>query len=114
MLPYQISRNWENAVYAQNMTNFSIMLPRSRKCDGLRMSAMAFVLESCVSRKITYAYAARPQLTRNVMPNIDEYHFGSSDMTQSTEANVSVSTIIGSPNAAHLRRLSSVSGARSS
>ena len=101
-------------MYAQNMTKASIRLPRSRKCDGLRMPAIAFVFESCVSRKITYAYAARPQLTMNVMPNIDEYHFGWSDMTQSIDANVSVRTIIGRPSAAHLRRLSSVSGARSS
>ena len=48
------------------------------------------------------------------MPNIDEYHFGSSDMIQSIEQNVSVRTIIGSPAPAQARRRSSVSGALSS
>src|SRR5450755_210153 len=114
MLPYQMSRNCEKPVYAQNITNASIRLPRSRKWDGLRMPAIALVFASCVSRNVTYAYADSPQLTTNVMPYIDEYHFGSSDIIQSIAVNVSVSTIIGRPSAAHLRRASSVSGARSS
>ena len=38
------------------------------------------------------------------MPYIVELNFGSVDIIQSIEAKVSVSTIITSPDAAHLRR----------
>src|SRR5688572_14059194 len=94
------------------MVKASIRLPRSRKWPGLRMSRMADVCESSTRKKVTNANAERPAPTVKAMPNIDEYHFGSSDITQSTDASVSVSTIISRPAALHLRRESSVYGER--
>ena len=46
------------------------------------------------------------------MPYIVELHFGSVDIIQSMEAKVSTSTMATSPDAAHLRRESSVYGER--
>src|SRR5260370_41600310 len=94
----------ENDVYAQNMTKASIRLPRSRRWLGRRMLAMAFVAARRVRKKVTKAKAASAELTRKVMPYIVEYHVGSSDMAQSIEQNVRVSTMTSSPPAAHLRR----------
>src|SRR5687767_4866355 len=114
MFAYQMRRNCENAVYAHNITNASMRLPRSRRCEGLTISDIARVRTSCVSRNVTYVNAESPHPMVKLMPNMLEYHFGSSDMTQSTDASVSVRTIMASPAADHLRRCSSVSGARSS
>ena len=49
-----------------------------------------------------------------LMPYIDDVHFGSVDIIQSMPVNVSVRTIIGSPDAAQRRRDKSVYGERSS
>src|ERR1051325_1105726 len=114
MLPYQISRNCEKFVYAQSMVKASIRLPRSRKWLGLRMSRMAGFGASSTRKKITNANADSPASTVKEMPNIEDHHFGSSDITQSTDANVSERTIIKRPLALHLRRESSVYGERSS
>src|SRR5687768_8609072 len=76
------------------------------------MSLMALVFEMVVRKKVTNANAESPAPTVKAMPNIDEYHFGSSDMTQSTEVKVSVRTITSRPDAAHLRRESSTYGER--
>src|SRR6187455_2491785 len=94
------------------MVKASIRLPRSRKWPGLRMSRIAGVVESRTRKNVTNAKAESPAPTVKPMPNIDEYHFGSSDITQSTEASVSVSTITSRPLALHLRRESSVYGER--
>src|SRR5687768_1919296 len=107
MLPYQISRNWEMFVYAHSIVKASIRLPRSRKCDGLRMPCMAGLSESSVRKNVTNAKAERPAPTVKAMPNIDEYHFGSSDITQSMLENVMTMTNIKRPMALHLRRESS-------
>src|SRR5215212_5665042 len=112
MLPYQISRNCEKFVYAHSIVKASIRLPRSRKWPGLRMSRIAGVGASSTRKNVTNANAERPAPTVKEMPNIDEYHFGSSDMTQSTEASVSVSTIISRPLALQRRRERSVYGER--
>src|SRR5687768_1414307 len=76
------------------------------------MSRMALVFEIVVRKKVTNANAERPAPTVKAMPNIDEYHFGSSDITQSMEVKVSTMTISRIPDAAHLRRDSSVYGER--
>src|SRR5688572_23147879 len=94
------------------MVKASIRLPRSRKWPGLRMSRMADVCESSTRKNVTNANAESPAPTVKAMPNIDEYHFGSSDITQSTDARVSVSTIISRPDALQRRRDSSVYGER--
>src|SRR6476659_3998850 len=99
MLPYQIKRNCEKFVYAHNIVKASIRLPRSRKCIGLRTPLMACVCEMVVRKNVTNANADKPAPTVKEMPNIDEYHFGSSDITQSTEASVMVRTKISSPDA---------------
>ena len=77
------------------------------------MPFIASVVASRARKKVTNANAERPQPTVNVMPYIVEFHFGSSDIIQSMDANVSVSTIIGNPAAAHRRRARSVYGERS-
>ena len=69
---------------------------------------MASVFASCARKKVTKANAESPQPTTKVMPYIVELHFGSVDIIQSIEAKVSVRTIISRPDAAHLRRESSV------
>src|SRR6185436_2566606 len=112
MLPYQIRRNCEKFVYAHNIVNASMRLPRSRKWLGLRISCSAPVPDSRQRNRVTNANADSPAPTVNEMPNIDEYHFGSSDITQSTEQSVSDSTIMSSPAALHRRRDSSVYGER--
>src|SRR6185503_16048114 len=113
MLPYQMSRNCEKFVYAHSIVKASIRLPRSRKWLGLRMPCMAGFGASRTRKNVTNAKAESPAPTVKEMPNIEEYHFGSSDINQSTDANVSVSTIIRRPLALHLRRESSVYGERS-
>ncbi|MND02123.1 hypothetical protein D3C83_213920 [compost metagenome] len=60
------------------------------------------------------AIPASATATRKAMPNIDEYHFGSSDITQSMLENVMTMTNIKRPMALHLRRESSTYGERSS
>src|SRR6185436_12911119 len=94
------------------MVKASIRLPRSRKWPGLRMSRIAGVVERRTRKNVTNAKAESPAPTVKEMPNIDEYHFGSSDITQSTEASVSVMTITSNPTALILRRDSSVYGER--
>src|SRR5688500_6190739 len=76
------------------------------------MSTIAGVREIVVRKNVTNANAESPAPTVNEMPNIDEYHFGSSDITQSIEVKVRVMTITTSPDAAHLRRESSTYGER--
>ena len=63
---------------------------------------------------MTNAKAESPAPTVKAMPNIDEYHFGSSDITQSMLENVITRTNIINPIALHLRRASSTYGERSS
>src|SRR5687768_7852947 len=114
MLPYQISRNCEMPVYAHSIVKASIRLPRSRKWLDRRIPFMAGLSESRVRKNVTNANAESPAPTVNEIPNIDEYHFGSSDITQSMLQNVNTSTNISRPAALHLRRLSSTNGERSS
>src|SRR5205823_1127466 len=95
-----------------NMTKASIRLPRSRRCIGRSTSAIASVCASRERKKVTKANAESPQPTVKVMPYIVELHFGSVDIIQSIEAKVSTRTISTSPEAAHLRRDSSVYGDR--
>ena len=73
---------------------------------------MASVCASRDRKNVTKANAERPQPTVKVMPYIVELHFGSVDIIQSMEAKVITSTTKTSPEAAHLRRDSSVYGER--
>src|ERR1043165_7169797 len=86
--------------------------PRSRRCIGLSPPSSAAVRARRERKKVTKANAERPQPTRKVMPNMVELHCGSIDISQSMEKNVMTSTISTSPEAAHLRRESSVNGER--
>ena len=94
------------------MTKARIRFPRSRRCIGRSTSAMAGVCARRERKKVTKANAERPQATVKVMPYIVDDHVGSVDIIQSIEANVITSTTNTSPDAAHLRRESSVYGER--
>src|SRR5437660_541572 len=113
-----MSRNWQNDRYAQTMTKPSIRLPRSTcVCDGITGAGSLTVatFDSIIGPSgLSFSDSSSSTATLNVtadrtwpMPKtamkIVEYQCGSSDITQSIDAKVTVSAY--SPMPAALRRV---------
>src|SRR3954465_14607920 len=89
-LPAQMIRYWENEKYAQSITNASIRLPRSWKCDETTMRSSGGRRPSHASTQMRKARADSPCPPITSTPYIVEYQCGSSDISQSNDANVMV------------------------
>src|ERR1700754_1365541 len=79
------------------MTNASVSLPRSWKCAGLISPAIGACFDSTASTVIEKAIAESNWPPTKMIPQIDEYQVGSSDITQSIVANVIMSPQITRP-----------------
>ena len=73
------------------ITNANIILPRSCRIRPPRKLFIGSHGESRRTASVASASAARAWLTMKMTPYIVEYQCGSSDMTQSTEVQVTVS-----------------------
>src|SRR5665213_3485689 len=86
LFPIQITRNWENEMYAQRMTIVSNRLPRSCNASGNAISPRGVNrarIASMRSAKLIAAVAC-PIITSS--PNTLEYQCGSRDAIQSIAA----------------------------
>jgi hypothetical protein len=84
--PDHTMMSWENVTYPQSMRNMKRRFPRSRKTPGPAACEKGSTLESPQTASSTNAIADRPWPTMNAMPKIDEYQWGASDISQSTDA----------------------------
>src|ERR1043166_203504 len=89
-LPDQISRNCENARYAQIITKASSRLPRSPQRVGEVASRTGGWADSQTRTMIPPANAGSSWAEAIMAPKMLEYQAGSSDMIQSTAAKVIV------------------------
>src|SRR3954462_2145683 len=89
-LPAQMIRNCENDTYAQNMVKASISLPISCMMSFLKNKDIGSAFESRMQIAAVNESAERAWPARKIMPKMVEYQCGSSDITQSNDANVMV------------------------
>src|SRR2546423_5649327 len=87
-LPAQMIRNCENETYAQNMVNASISLPMSCMMSFLKNKDIGSCFESRMQIAAVNESAESAWPARKIMPKMVEYQCGSSDSTQSNDANV--------------------------
>src|SRR3954471_18351502 len=87
-LPAQMIRNCENDTYAQNMVKASINLPMSCMMSFLKNKDIGSCFDRSrhIAAENESAESACP--ARKIMPKMVEYQCGSSDITQSNDANV--------------------------
>src|SRR6266700_1346950 len=97
--------HWESEKYAQNIVKVRRTLPISRVYPSVTTSEYGLILDHRVVNKAVNSVATNPIPITNQKPKMVENHFGSSDITQSVYANVTVSTNITSPGAERLARL---------
>src|SRR5256885_15678333 len=86
--PAQMIRNCENETYAQNMVKASISFPMSCMMSFLKNKDIGSCFESIMQIAAVNESAESACPARKIMPKMVEYQCGSSDITQSNDANV--------------------------
>src|SRR6266540_3921263 len=90
MLAYQIRKNCENEMYAQNTVKPNESLPRSWSCSVLIALPNSPLLRIRAVTTMSEAWMHTAAPAKIHTPKMVEYHSGLSDMTQSNAANVRV------------------------
>src|SRR5262245_51743679 len=108
----QMMMPWANSMYAQNTRNASIIRPSAPVWLPWMLTATAGSRRAARAMTATSDIAATKPPEKYSRPKIVEYHSGVSDISQSNDANVSVSPTAGSPAADSARARTIASGLR--